>query len=83
MSTKRIQVPKANKGKGYVAVWQRGKLGWWLPNHLYGGSGAADPVNHYAVKAGYLEGERVYLCEITIKPILDKNGRPKTKLIKK
>jgi hypothetical protein len=78
MSTKKIQVPKANKGKGYVGVWRNGKIGWFLPMFIQGPNRSAEMPNSNSS----LNGERVYLCEITIKPILDKNGRPKTKLIK-
>lgn len=79
--TKKLKLPAPNKGKGYVAVWQNGKLGWWLPNHLYDGRTNERP-NSNAVTKGYLKGERVFLCEIIIKPLKDKKGRPITKIVK-
>jgi hypothetical protein len=78
--SKKIKIPKATKGKGYSGVWKSEQLGWWVTDHVHPKS-LGDP-NMQAIEKGYLKGERVFLCEITIKPLLDKKGRPITKIIK-
>jgi hypothetical protein len=78
MPTKKIQLPKANKGKGYVGVWRNGKIGWFMPKFISGAKHIEEPNANL-----YLHGGRVFLCEIIIKPLKDKKGRPITKIIKK
>lgn len=77
--TKRLPIPKANKGRGWSGVWRdRNVIGVPLPHVLWGGT----VIN----KCGAFYGdkdERYYLCEITIKPILDKLGRPITRKAKR
>lgn len=78
MSNK-IKIPKANKGKGYVGTWSNNVLGWHVPNHLQGGRATEKP-SRFAKQ--FAQGGRFFLCEITIKPVLDKKGRPITKIVK-
>jgi hypothetical protein len=79
--TKKVQLPKTNKGKGYVGTWRHGKIGWWMPEFVSGPPYIEKP-NAEAVSKGFLKGERVFLCEIIVKPLKDKKGRPITKIIK-
>lgn len=80
--SKKIKVPKAVNGYGYSGIWKSPKdtVGWNTTPYVSGKSdrkypsSPADTENHGS-------GERYFLCEITIKPILDKLGRPITKVI--
>lgn len=81
MPTKKIQLPKKTKGKGYVGTWKTDELGWCMPMHVHPKSTGSPNTENIA--KGYMQEERVFLCEITIKPLTDKNGRPITKIIKK
>jgi hypothetical protein len=76
----KIKIPTKTKGKGYVGTWKTDELGWWMPQHVHPAS-TGEP-NEVAVEKGYFKGERVFLCEIIIKPLKDKKGRPITKIIK-
>jgi hypothetical protein len=78
--SKKISTPKITKGNGYVATWQSGALGWWMPDNIHPLSTGAP--NQHAIEKNYLSGERLFLCEIIIKPLKDKKGRPITKIIK-
>jgi hypothetical protein len=81
MSNK-IKLPKANKGYGYVGVWAGPdpKLGWFVAPHVYGGK--SDRNYPSIADNPNMKGERFFLCEITIKPLKDKKGRPITKIVK-
>lgn len=78
--SKKVKLPKANKGKGYVCTWKSGELGWWMPDHIHPLS-TGEP-NQLAIEKNCLKGERLFLCEIIVKPLKDKKGRPITKIIK-
>lgn len=64
---------KKVKGKGWVGIWMDGTLGWGLPKFLSNRNRDAE----WPAKAGRAVGknDRVVLCEITVKPIKDKNGK--------
>lgn len=83
MPTKKIQLPKENKGYGYTGVWKDGKAGWFMPSHIVGGDFTRQYPDTPLMSHPCLKGERLFLCEITIKPLTDKKGRPITKIIKK
>jgi hypothetical protein len=78
--TKKVKVPRANRGFGYVGVWDDGDVGWWLPEQLSGPDRLVEPISVAAMK--FAEGERFFLCEITVTPRLDKRGRPITRIIR-
>jgi hypothetical protein len=81
---KKISVPKQVKGYGYSGVWHYPKntLGWNTTPFIAGKydrkcpSDPADTKNHG-------NNQRYFLCEITIKPLVDKKGRPITKIFGK
>lgn len=82
---KKIKIPKATKGYGYTGVWQDGGVGWHAPDHICGSR--KRPEKPFAVREdnewyGALKGERLFLCEITATPVIDKLGRPITKIVK-
>lgn len=79
MSNK-LTPPKANIGKAYVASWEdeNNTVGWAMPQHLSGGPDIDMP----PLTADIHPGERLFLCEIIVKPVLDKKGRPITKIVK-
>lgn len=75
MSNK-LKLPKANKGKGYVGVitnYRGEEIGFDLPGAMIKGIAYMPNVD---------KGKRVFLCEITVKPLKDKKGRPITKIVK-
>ena len=81
--TKKINIPTATTGDGYSGQWCDGKIGWFVSPHVSGSIDKKYPVtncNDYSKK--YLAGERSFLCKITIVPLVDKKGRPITKLTK-
>lgn len=79
--SKKIKIPKAVKGYGYSGAWEypENTIGWNTTPYVTGKqdrkypSEPADTLNHG-------NNVRYFLCEITIKPILDKRGRPITKI---
>ena len=84
--TRRIKVPKANSGFGYVLPWEDGCVGWYLPTHLsglprsYGVDDISDTTKKFV--GARRNGERSFLCKITVTPILDACGRPITRIVK-
>lgn len=79
MQDKKVKIPKDNTGRGFVGVWRNNKAGWIMPTHLTGNS-----IDHPDIEnlQQYAKGERLFLCEITVTPILDALGRPITKIVK-
>lgn len=68
-------------GYGWTSQWIGGKLGWWMPCHLHGGSRR---YSNYPTQATTLdEGDRLYLCKITVEPVTDKRGRFITRIPKR
>lgn len=86
MAKSKIEFPKANKGYGYAGVWTRPKdgpiVGWMAPAYLVGGSRKYPDMPDEDKLKAYAKGERLFLCEITMKPVKDKKGRPITKIVK-
>jgi hypothetical protein len=85
----KVRKQRRRIGYGYVGAWQDGTLGWCLPLHLDTSSRDKPPrwlrksPNKCAPHPDWSNiGEPSYLCEITIKLILDKRGRPIVRRIK-
>jgi hypothetical protein len=80
---KKIKIPKATKAYGFSGVWQSGCVGWMGLSHI-GSKERRYPEypNMNGERAEILKGERLFLCEITMKPVLDKKGRPITRIVK-
>lgn len=80
--SKKIQIPKSVKGYGYAGAWSslKNTIGWNMTPYVTGKidrkypSDPADTKNHG-------NNQRYFLCEITVKPLVDKKGRPITKII--
>lgn len=65
-------------GKGYVGRWKDGTLGWFMPKCLTGFKRDREkPAAH-----DYNRGEKSYLCEISVKQVFDKRGRPIVRIVK-
>ncbi len=86
MKNKKLIIPKSSKGYGFCGTWLDETIGWNIPNHL---SNVAHLKRRYSSEKPYersleyiQDDHRFYLCEITIKPIKDKLGRPITRLFK-
>lgn len=79
--TKKIKIPKGVKGYGYSGVWTspHNTIGWNTTPFVSGKADKKHPSSPN-VNEGTI-GKRFFLCEITIKPILDKKGRPITKIL--
>ena len=73
----KIDQPKATRGFGYVGAWDDGCIGWFLPSHIgkWNSRQRPEPPNDHHC----LAGGRTFLCEITIRPVKDKLGRPITR----
>jgi len=83
---KKIKVPKKTTGYGYVGSWKPGSgddpsVGWFMPKFLCDQDVSRKYPDQPDVNNPYLAGERLFLCKITAVPVLDKKGRPITKLI--
>lgn len=72
----KMKIPQEVKGYGYVTLFNNGSLGRFLPPHL--GDQKTPLISEHA----YAKGERFFLCEIVIRPVLKKNGKPVTKIMK-
>lgn len=78
----KLVIPNPTKGYGYVGVWKYGKeptLGWCVAPYV---SGKSDKKYPSIANNPHAKGERFFLCEILIKPLKDKMGRPLTKIVK-
>ena len=81
MMSKKIKVPKETIGFGYAGVWSDGSVGWFSPHHV---SDSKKPrYTDKPVSNPNTSGERFFLCKITMTPVLDKNGRPITRIVPK
>lgn len=82
--SKKLLFPKATKGYGYCGVWNSpsNHIGWMCSPHVGGASDKKYPSHLSPTRYPEIKGERLYLCEIIIKPLRDKRGRPITKIIK-
>lgn len=77
--TKKIDVPKPiTRAFGWCGTWNDGRLGWFSPPYLYQENGKRrSPSAPSYYKTFYKQGDdRFYLVEVTMKPVLAKNGRP-------
>ena len=81
MTKNKIKLPESIKGKGFCGKWLDNQIGWNIPNHLCGGKRYAN--KPHMREFCFNDTDRLYLCEITIKPLKDKLGRPITRLAKK
>ena len=76
--SKKIRKPKAVSGRGYVGLWRNGELGWCVAEFISNRYRVADgPSERFDQNAP--SKDRAYLCEITIRPVLTKDGRPITR----
>lgn len=78
----KIKVPKPVKAYGYSARWSDGTIGWFTSRFPSTSRKFPDDIPNLA-EAPTTSGERFFLCEIKIKPLIDKKGRPITKIQKK
>lgn len=76
----KLKIPKDNTGRGFVGIWRDNRAGWLMPKHLTGDR-AIDQADIFEAQP-FIKGERLFLCEITVTPILDSLGRPITKIVK-
>lgn len=77
-------IPKPVISYGYVGVWREPRqVGWFLPRHACQNHrkpcgrfyGPCDPPSDDP----NARGETFYLCEIRVRPLRDKRGRPITR----
>ncbi len=80
--SKKIQLPRATKGYGYVGVWSDGYIGWECAPHVTGKDDKKSPHSSDVKRNDVLKGKRLFLCKIDITPLKDKKGRPITKIIR-
>ena len=65
----------------YVGLWWNGTPGWYIGPHV-GGVGKRRTNGVYNVPP-WAQGARLYLCEITMRPLKDKRGRFITRITKR
>lgn len=80
MATKKIVIPNPTKGYGYIGTFRDNTLGWFMSEHL--SRDKKYPGYNYRAEGFVKPNQRFFLCEIVLKPIKDKLGRPITKIIK-
>ena len=86
--TKRLEIPRKTVGFGWVGAWRDGAIGWWLPKfiHRFNRRGSAERPN--SALMSYADDNRVYMCKITIEPVLSKprslggRGEPITRIVR-
>lgn len=80
--SKKIKVPKQMKAYGFTGVWQNGQIGWMGLSHIGGSRDYPDNPSMDGERKEILKGERLFMCEVIVKPLLDKKGRPITKIVR-
>lgn len=81
--TNKVQIPTPVKGYGYAGKWSDGRIGWFMPRHVSGAYDRKSPDDGVDKDSHqYMKGERIFLCEIIVKPLKDKKGRPITKIVR-
>jgi len=78
---KRVRARDSVIGRGYVGRWRDGTLGWCMPSHMSGIRTADGPSEVFERNAR--EGDRVVLCEITVRVVRDSLGREITRKAKR
>jgi hypothetical protein len=63
-------------GHAWVALWLDGTPGWGIPQHVGGFTGS--PEGNYIP-----DGEKLYYCEITVRIVRRKDGRPTVRRLRK
>lgn len=62
-------------GRGWVGRWRDGGIGWVMPAHLTGRG-----IDRPSTDLRYVSDEDTFiLCEITVKMVKNKNGKPITR----
>lgn len=81
----KIKIPKAVKGFGYSGTWASpsNTIGWMVSPYVSGKYDRQYPSHVDPNRFPEAIGQRLFLCEITVRPMIDKMGRPITKIIKK
>lgn len=69
------------KGRGYCLPWSDNRLGWINGNYVHDKRAALYGLKHPFPKSPNAKPERAFLCEITIKPVLKKDGTPITRIL--
>lgn len=62
--------PKAESGRAWIGAWRAGQLGWAVPTFIH--YGCTEFPDHDYVS----DNANLYLCQVTIAVVLDRNGRP-------
>lgn len=85
--SKKIKIPAPIKGYGYVSTWEDGTLGGIMPHSVNESRSKRDrEVNTHSKRTVLnpikeANGERYFLCEITITPLTRRKGKRKGQAI--
>jgi len=80
--SKKIKVPKPTKAYGFTGVWQDESVGWCGLSHIGGTREYPDYPEISEDRRLSINGQRLLLCEVTLTPVLDKKGRPITRIVR-
>lgn len=84
-SKAKVKMPKANVVYAFLAVWKDNKAGWMGASHLCGTRNSPDyPADRddQVNRKELLDGNRLFMCKITIEPLKTKTGKPITRIYK-
>lgn len=68
-----MKIPKSVKSRAWVGVWKDGTIGWQVPSYITE-SGSSRPLAMWGHWKEYKT--QFYRCEVIIRPLLDKRGKP-------
>lgn len=80
--SKKLKLPNPTIAYGFTGVWRNNTLGWMGLSHIGGDRTYPDRPCLYGDRINIMQNERVYLCKVVLTPVVDKLGRPITKIIK-
>ena len=80
--SKKVNLPKKTIGYGFIGVWANGSVGWMGLSHIGGSREYPDMPVDSPDRKEIMKGERLFMCKVTVTPLLDKKGRPITKICK-
>lgn len=79
--SKKVTKAKPCMGYGWVGLWRSGHAGWYMPEFVHPDDKRGVTSYAHTELRKSPNPERVYLCKVTVTPVLDKLGRPITRIV--